>query len=100
MGPMSLESSSWLAGTGTGTCSPLRSIAVYDDVEPDIRPCSVKILRANDILSNREFVRSICSSALYRLERRHGSFTALICFDSVMDEHRPFGEPNRQMDRG
>ena len=99
---MSFESSSWLASSTTGTAggSPLKSIAVYDDVEPDIIPRSVKVLRANDILSKREFVRSICSSALYRLERRQGSLTALMCFDSVMDEHKPLGEPKRHIARG
>jgi len=97
---MSFESSSWSASTGTAGCSPLRSIAVYDDVEPVIIPCSVKVLRANDILSKREFVRSICTSALYRLERRQVSFTTLICFDSIIDEHKPLGEPNRQIEHG
>lgn len=101
IGPMSFESSSWFKSTSIGSgSSPLRSIAVYDDVEPDIIPCSVKVLRAYDILSSREFVRSICISALNRLERRQGSFTALMCFDSVIDEHKPLGEPNRQIERG
>ena len=97
---MSLKSSSWLAASSTVGCLPLRSIAVYDEVEPAIIPCSAKVLRANDILSKREFVRSICSSALCQLEHRQGSFTALICFDSVMEKHKPLGEPNRQIERG
>ena len=103
VGPMSpSRSAATASGTAGGTagCSPLRTIAVYDDVEPVIIPRSVKAIRANDILSKRELVRSICESALNRLERRQGSFTALICFDSVMDEHRPLGEPNRQIPRG
>ena len=100
VGPISFEPSSWSASTGTAGCSPLRTIVVYDDVEPDIIPRSVKVVCANDILSKREFVQSICSSALCRLERRKGSFTALICFDSVIDEHKPLGEPNKQIARG
>ena len=37
-------------------------------------------------------------SALYRLDRRQGSFTALICFDSVIDEQSPLGDPNKGID--
>ena len=45
-------------------------------------------------LSRCVLVVSICIVALYRLDRRHGSFTDLMCFDSVIDEHKPFGAPN------
>ena len=37
---------------------------------------------------------SICLSALNLLEHHHGSLTAQMCFDSVIDEHSPFGAPN------
>jgi hypothetical protein len=86
---MSDSSSSLSAASITCGCSPLRIIAVYEEVVPAIIPCSEKTRCAKAILSMREFVRSISTKALCRLERRQGSFTAFICFDSVMEEHKP-----------
>ena len=37
-------------------------------------------------------------STFYQLDRRQGSFTALICFDSMIDEQSPFGDPNKGID--
>ena len=48
-------------------------------------------------LSRRWFVSSICPRALNLLDRCQGYFTALICFDSIMEEQRPFGDPNIQI---
>ena len=73
---------------------------VYDEVVPVIIPRSEKVLHTNDILSKWEFVQSICSSARYQLEHCQGSFTDLMCFDSIMEEHKPLGEPNRQIECG
>lgn len=64
---------------------------------PSSMPRSVKSARAVASLSKRWFVNSIRYIALYLFERRHGSFTALICFDSVMEEQSPFGAPKAQM---
>ena len=53
--------------------------------------------RAAVSFSMRRFVSMIWWMALYRLDRRHGRLTAVICFDSVMDEHSPFGAPKFSM---
>ena len=37
------------------------------------------------------------ASALNLLDLRQGSLTALMCFDSVIDEHNPLGAPNMRM---
>jgi hypothetical protein len=95
------SSSSCLPSTkilGCG-CSPLSIFAVYEDVVPSIIPSPKNIWPADASLSRREFVTSICFKALYRLERRQGSLTAMMCFDSVIDEHKPFGEPKSRMER-
>ena len=57
-------------------------------------PCFSKSTAAAASLSIHWFVSNIWPSALYLLERLHGSFTALICFDSVIDVQRLFGVPN------
>ena len=62
-------------------------------------PRLAKSTRAADSLSRREFVVSICFSASQRLDRRQGSFTTLMCFDSVMDEQSQFGAPNARTRR-
>jgi len=61
---------------------------------PSSMLCSVKCRRAPASLSRRWLVTSICPRASNLFERRQGSLTARICFDSVIDEHRPFGAPN------
>ena len=53
-----------------------------------------KLTHAANSLLRWEFVVSICSSASQRLDRRQGSFTTLMCFDSVMNEQSPFRAPN------
>lgn len=60
-------------------------------------PRRVKSTRAADSLSRRWFMYSICFRALYLFERRQGCLTALICLDSVIEEHRPLGAPNSRM---
>lgn len=60
-------------------------------------PCWVKLTCDVASLPRHWLVRSICPSALYRFNRCQGSFTALICCDSVMEEHRPLGAPKAQM---
>ena len=60
---------------------------------PSSMPRLAKSTRAAASLSSRWSVSSIWLSALKRLERCYGSFTALICLDSVIEEQRPFGAP-------
>lgn len=62
-------------------------------------PRRTKSVRIAVSLSRRVLVVIICIVALYRLDRRQGSFTALICFDSVIDEQRPLGAPNARISR-
>ena len=57
----------------------------------------VKSTREVANLSSHWFVTSIWPSALKQFEWCKGSFTALICFDSMIDEHKPFGAPKAQM---
>lgn len=60
---------------------------------PSSMPRDVKSIRAAINLSMRELIMSIWLSASYRFDRRHGFLTAVICFDSVIDEQSPFGAP-------
>jgi hypothetical protein len=62
-------------------------------------PSSVWAREAEESLSIREFVSNIWFKALKRLERRQGSFTALMCLDSVIEEHKPFGDPKSMIER-
>ena len=54
----------------------------------------VKWMRAAASLLMRWFMMSICPSGLFFPERRYGRLTALMCFDSVIEEQSPFGAPN------
>jgi hypothetical protein len=72
---------------------------VYDDVVPSIMPTREKTWRIVVSFSNREIVTNICLRALKWLERLHGSLTALMCLDSVIDEQSPFGEPKSWIER-
>lgn len=49
--------------------------------------CAMKLVCAAASLSRHWFVSNICPSTLNLLNHCHNSFTALMCFDSVMDEH-------------
>ena len=63
-------------------------------------PRSAKSMRAAASLSDRWFVINICPRGWLRLDRRHGTLTAVICLDSVIDEQRPFGAPKSRIRAG
>ena len=44
-----------------------------------------------------QFVSMIWWMALYQLDHHHECLTAAMCFDSVIDEHSPFGAPKFSM---
>ena len=46
---------------------------------------------------SRWLVWSICPMALCLLDHCQGFFTAVMCFDSVIDVHSPFGAPNKRI---
>ena len=48
-------------------------------------------------LLSRWLESRICSRALRRLDLRQGFFTARMCIDSVIEEHKPFGAPYAMM---
>ena len=64
---------------------------------PSSIPQLVKSMCAAASLLRWEFVVSICLNALQQLDQHHGSFTTLICFNSVMNEQSPLGAPYAQM---
>src|SRR5216684_29823 len=51
------------------------------------RPRCTKSLRAAFSLLRHWFVSNICPKASCWLKRHHSRFTAMMCHDSVMDEH-------------
>lgn len=67
---------------------------IYDRHVPVSIPRLAKSIRDAANLSRRWFVSNIWLRASNRLDRCHGSLTALICLDSVMEEQSPFGAPN------
>jgi len=79
-------------------------VGITDDnlrASPRQVPCNMprdeKSARAAANLSFHVLMVSICFSASYLLDRRHGFLTAVMCFDSVIDEQRPFGTPKFSM---
>lgn len=84
------STSSWSSGAGGGGSGG----PPEGKHEPSSICRAIKSMRAAASLSRRWLVRSIWPRGWLRLERRQGSFTALMCFDSVIDEHKPFGAPN------
>ena len=95
--PWLSRSSLKMVGNGGG-CSPCSESTVYASVDPCIIPRHVNTELAAVSLSSHVLVSNICGSALNRLDRRHSFLTALICFDSVIEEQRLFGEPKRMIE--
>ena len=60
---------------------------------PQSIPQEVKSTCVAASLSLRVFMVSICFRASYWLDCCHGFLTAMICFDLVIKEQRPFGAP-------
>ena len=80
-----------------GGCSPHGESIVYASVDPCIIPQLVNTELATISLSSCVLVSSICGSALNQLDHCHGFLTALICFDSMIEEQRPLGEPKKMI---
>src|SRR5229473_5780952 len=57
-------------------------------------PHAVKSAWDAAILSSCWLVNNIWPRASYQFEHLHSSLTALMCFDSVIEEHKPLGAPN------
>lgn len=74
-----------------------RSSIAFDSTVPASIPRAPKSTRDAASLSRRWLDMSIWPRALCLLDHRQGSFTALICFDSVIEEHNPFGEPKSRI---
>ena len=72
-------------------------IRIHDKHVPSSMPHLVKSTQVAASLSSRELVISICPKASQRLDCLQGSFTALMCFDSVIEEQRPFGVLNTRI---
>lgn len=65
--------------------------------DPDNIPRLWKSTLAAASLSKRSLVLSISPRGWFLLDRRQGFLTAIMCFDSVIEEHRPFGAPKFRM---
>ena len=62
---------------------------------PRSMPCDLKSMCAAASLSICWLVMSIWLSGSHQFESQYGFLTAPMCFDSVIDEQRPFGAPNK-----
>ena len=70
-------------------------VKIHDRHMPLSMPHLLKSALAAASLSVCWLLRSIWPRVSKWLDCCQGSFTALMCFNSVMDEHRPFGAPKR-----
>ena len=64
---------------------------------PPSMPHALKSARDAASLPSRLLVNNIWPRASYQFERLHGSLTALMCFDSVIEEHKPLEAPNSRI---
>ena len=69
-------------------------IRIQDKHVPLSMPQLAKSARVAANLCSHELVMSICPKAFQRLDHLQGSFTALMCLDSVIEEQSLFGAPN------